>query len=166
MHWAFDKWSAPELIATAEAQADPTALAQEIVNQKADKLADEMVNKLCGQESSEMSVAEGDLFITFDPSKSMYNKCITIGGKMPVDCLSAGECQLKIGTVKHYYPQLYGKTITTTDALLLANNPTQARTFTKDCAIKIDGCIWNWTTANDDPTYYETIIPIIRQITN
>jgi hypothetical protein len=128
-----------------------------------EELRAEMMGRLHRGESG-VVLDEGEVLFTFDPNSSMRERCTRIGGSQPLDCLSMGPYQLKVGTIQHYYPTLYGKEITALDAIVLANDDEQAREFAERCIIEIQGCIWNWSAALSDRQYFEIVVPIIRKI--
>lgn len=136
-----------------------------VAEKTADELRDEMAAKIWDAESKKYEPAAGEVFHTFDPSKAMYDKCIRIGGKRPIDCDSYGPMQIKIGTIQHFWPKMYGgESISQLDAIALTQDVTKAKKFFTDCAVIVEGCVWEWTTASKHEEYFRVVIPVIRKL--
>lgn len=116
-----------------------------------------------GGESGKHEPKEGEILPVFDPSRAMYADCIRIGGWMHKDCLSYGPRQIKIGTIQHYWTQLYGVEISEKEARTVAEGQQSSHDFFMDCSIKIEGCVWNWTAAQKERGKVEILIKIIRK---
>lgn len=128
---------------------------------------EELENKLdaivWGGETDHLIMDEGDIFPVFDPSPSMYQTCARIGGKQHKDCISYGPRQEKIGTIQHYYPQLYGKEVSDREARDIAEGNESSRRFFLDCAVQIKGCANNWTAFNNKKQEGQIYIDLIRE---
>lgn len=150
----------PMKVAVAHADETDQALALKSI----DQLKQDLIAKIWQSETGTYVQKDGELLITYDPTKAMIASgvCLVIGGKRPIDCDSYGPMEEKIGTIINYWPQLYGTSITQVEAFTVANDPVQAKKFFIDCSTKISGCIFNWTYANNNPVYFNIVIPIIR----
>jgi len=113
-------------------------------------------------ESRKYTPENGEILKVFDPSKSMYGKCIQQFNR-DLDCISWGPMQIKIGTVQHYWPQLYGVEITERDALEVALDLKKSQQFFVDCSVKLKGCAWNWTAAMNNKAQVQLYIDLIRE---
>lgn len=131
---------------TAEAWELP-----EVVRGDTTKLEAQLVDIVWGGESGHYVPVKGETLPTFDPSSSMYASCIKIGGRHPKDCLSYGPFQLKIGTVQHYAPEVYGREVSEREARDIAEGLDTARHFFVTCSVEVRGCVKNWTTAMTCP---------------
>jgi hypothetical protein len=146
---------APKVFAgiTKEAQAYKTI----------EELKEEMVGKIWSNESGKLNHPKGELFVTYDQAMRESGVCTKQGGHRPKDCDSYGPMQIKLGTLQYYWKKLYGTTITDIDALLLTQDTEKSKAFFLDCAIKIEGCVFNWTYAKKNPEYFNIVLPIIRK---
>ena len=114
-------------------------------------------------ESGAHTMEDGEIFPVFDPSSSMYQQCIRIGSRQHKDCISYGPRQEKIGTIQHYYPILYGKTVSDREARDIAEGNESSKRFFLDCAVKIKGCANNWTTFAKHQVEGQLYIDLIRE---
>jgi hypothetical protein len=149
-----------EVVALKELTPDRLATAIE-------KLKTEVVDKLMSLESSGVSPVGGTMFITFDPSDSMYSHCITRFGIMNIDCLSFGPLQMKVHTIQGWQKALGDKVDDDQDAMTLAMDTKEAKAFAKRVIFGIKGSIWSWTKAKDTAehkTWFETRISLIREL--
>lgn len=145
---------APEIVFAAEVKGE--GLTVEQLEAKLDAI-------VWHGESKGLVMEEGDIFPVFDPSQSMYQKCIKIGGKQHKDCLSYGPRQEKIGTIQHYYKKLYDKEVSDREARDIAEGNESSRRFFLDCAVKVKGCANNWTAFNNHKTEGQLYIDLIRE---
>ncbi len=113
-------------------------------------------------ETQNTIVKDGEIFSSFDPNSKMRSVCMRIGGKRPLDCESYGPLQEKLGTIQYYAPQVYGHTVTQQDAMLIANDTAKAEDFFLQCSLKVEGCVWNWTSANNNRAIVTSLIQKIR----
>lgn len=127
---------------------------------KISELKKEVVEKLRKCESAGFN--EDDGLITFDPSSKMKSKCATVGA-MNKQCLSFGEFQYKIDTLKSYYLKLYNKKLTTKEAIEIALNTKKSRALTNDIIFKEIGGIYNWKNCEARNNLGERI-EIIREL--
>lgn len=124
----------------------------------------ELLQIIRKHETTNRVIKEGEIFSSFDPNSKMRASCMVTGGKRPIDCESYGIYQEKIGTVMAYAPQLYGHEVTQIEAMTIANDEEKASDFLLQCAVKIQGCIWNWTSANNNHAVVEDLINKIRDL--
>ena len=124
----------------------------------------ELINLIWEKETGKWSPKEGEIAPTFDPNSKQYESCIRIGGHMPKDCISYGPMQEKIGTVQHYAPQVYGRELTEREARDIAEGLQSSQYFFIECAIKVEGCVWNWTSATNNRDYVNSLVSIIREL--
>ena len=131
----------------------------------AEELREEMAGKIWDAESKKYQPEPGEVFHTFDPNKAMYERCIKIGGKRPIDCDSYGPMQIKIGTIQHFWPKMYnGAEISQLDAIAMTQDVEKSKKFFTDCAVLVEGCVWEWTTASKHEEYFKVVIPVIRKL--
>ena len=74
--------------------------------------------------------------------------------------------QIKLGTLQWFYPKVYGKEVSQMEALAITQDLEQAKRFFVDCAVKVEGCVWYWSTAEKHKAYFEVVIPLIRVLEN
>lgn len=134
------------------------------LEEKIEELKDEVRTKILNGESAGIVVEEGALFPTFDPYGAILDKCRRIGGKMDLDCLSFGQLQFKLSTIIKYEKDLNGNDITEMEALVIAHDTERASKLFDDIVYGVEGGIWNWSVAEHDKSYYNTVIPIIRKL--
>lgn len=141
----------------------------EVVPQTAAELREELASIIrSGRdgksgESGGAKLKEGEVFYTVDPNSKMEVNCLR-KGRRPIDCESWGLYQEKIGTIQHYAMRVYGHEVTQVEALTIALDEEKAKEFMLECAIKVDGCVWNWTAAENNRAYVEVIVPLIRKL--
>lgn len=121
----------------AHADADPTALAQEMYGKSIDSLKSEVVQAL---EVCESQGVEG--LIVFD-----QNKEGTLKGK---HIASIGVLQFKVSTVQEYEHDLYQKDLSDKEAILVALDKARAEALATDIIFKVQGGLWNWTCATPE----------------
>lgn len=131
---------------------------------KIELLKTEVRDKIMKGESAGIVTDEGELFPTFDPYSAILEKCARIGGKMDLDCLSFGPLQFKLSTIILYEKQLNGLDITEMEALVIAHDVELASQLFDEIVYNVEGGIWNWSVAQHDKNYYNTVIPIIRKL--
>lgn len=159
------KFTPSEITATAHADTRSPELKGLTIEQLENKL-DAIVwgVESTGKVGKGLTMEEGEIFPTFDPSKAMYAQCIKIGGKQPKDCLSYGPRQEKIGTIEYYWPKLHdGATITDSDARDVAENNQNSKRFFLDCSVQIKGCADNWTSFSNHKTEGQIYLDLIRE---
>lgn len=115
---------------------------------KVEKLKDEVVNKIAQCETKN---APQDMAIV----KYDNNSRGTLTGK---NVASIGVMQFKIGTVQHFYKELYGKDISNYEATLIALDNDKAKKLAKEAIFGIKGAVFHWTCANDEIIGEVTII--------
>lgn len=129
-----------------------------------EQLKEELAHIVWKGETGNYKMGQGEIFPVFDPSRAMYDKCIRIGGKQHIDCLSYGPFQIKIGTIMYYWPQLHkGVKISESEARSVAEGMESSKQFFLDCSIQIEGCAWNWTAALNNKAEVALLIKLIRQ---
>ena len=155
----------PELKYTApKVEAAELPIEKQFVGLSVEQLEEKLDAIVWQGESKGHTMAEGEIFPTFDPSSKMYEQCIRIGGKQHKDCLSYGPRQEKIGTIQHYWPQLHdGEKISDKEARDIAEGNESSRRFFLDCAVKIKGCANNWTAFNNNKDIGQIYIDLIRE---
>ena len=117
-------------------------------DKRVEKLKDEVVNKIAQCESKN---APQDMAIV----KYDNNSRGTLTGK---NVASIGVMQFKIGTVQHFYKELYGKDISNYEATLIALDNDEAKKLAKEAIFGIKGAVFHWTCANDEIIGEVTII--------
>ena len=132
--------------------------------QKIEALKDEVMAKIMKGESAGIVTTKGELFPTFDPYRAILDDCRRIGGKMNLDCLSFGPLQFKLSTIILFEKELNGNDITEMEALVIAHDMELASKLFDDIVYGVEGGIWNWSVAQHDKSYYNTVIPIIRKL--
>jgi hypothetical protein len=140
-------------------------LAGEKVQARVDELKKEVVEKIRNDESG-IAFSDGDVFYTHDPTESDYADCRRIGGKRAIDCDSWGPLQFKIPTIQHFYQTLYNEQISEKEALLVALDEEKATNLAIDIIINVEGGVYEWSSAYRREDYYNTIIPLIRDLDN
>lgn len=140
--------------------------AEDNATKTAQELREEMIAIIWDGESDSYQPKAGEVFHTYDPDRAMRESgvCLREGGKRPIDCDSYGVMQIKIGTLQDMYPQVYGESISQIDAIMLTQDPARAKQFAVDCWVKVEGCVWRWTTAEKHAEYFNTVLPIIRKL--
>jgi hypothetical protein len=136
----------------------------ERLREKIREMKDEVLDILHEGESNGKEMEDGELFYTNDPNSRMREECSRIGGRRNINCDSFGPLQMKIGTIQHFNMKMYGKEITQVDALLLALDLEGAKKWTEDCFMLIEGCIWEWTSAQAHKPFLVRHIPLIREL--
>ena len=136
------------------------------IEEKVVDLKNEVRNKIMNRESAGIVVEAGDLFPTFDPSRSNMDSCRRVGGKMNLDCLSFGPLQFKLSTIIYYEKEINNVDVTEMEALVIAHDLERSSKLFDDIVYNVEGGIWNWSAALIDPGYYNTVIPIIRNLIN
>lgn len=132
---------------------------KEIVEQ----LQHEVIARLQRDESGG-EASGGDVLYVNDPQSSLRGECARIGGMRHIECDSWGVMQFKIPTVMWFYSQLYGEEITEKQALMIALDDDKARALASDAIFQIEGAVWHWSAADNDPSYYAYQIPFIRSL--
>lgn len=115
---------------------------------KVEKLKDEVVNKIAKCESG--NISQDVALVKYD-----NNSRGTLTGK---NVASLGVMQWKVGTVQHFYKQLYGKDLTNYEATVLALNNEEAKKLAKEAIFGIKGAVFHWTCANDEIIAEVTLI--------
>lgn len=107
----------------------------------------------------------GDLKYVNDPRDSEMGECARRGGQRSLKCDSWGDYQFKVPTVQYFHQKLYGKTVSQTEAMLIALDNTKAEALLMDVVIKIPGSFPdNWTnTYKKDAQYFDHTITLIRE---
>lgn len=131
---------------------------------KIDALKDQLAAIVHQGETKGLKVKQGEIFSSFDPNSKMRAACMQIGGRRQLDCESYGPYQIKIGTVQHYAVQVYGHEVTQLDAMTITTDPEKSKDFFVQCSLKVTGCAWNWTAANNNRVAVETLINVIRTL--
>ena len=126
-------------------------------------LTEKLVAIVHNGESQGKVMTAGAIFSVFDPSAAMKAQCQTPGTRS-LDCESYGPYQEKIGTIQHYAPQVYGHSVTQMDAMAIANDNDKAKDFFVQCAVKVNGCVWNWTSASANRAQVQILIDTIRSL--
>lgn len=122
-----------------------------------------------GKESDNYTMKEGDIFETFDPASSEYQRCITKGGRQPKYCLSRGPRQIKLTMIQTYWPQMHNEQITDKEGRDIAEGNESSRRFFLDCAATIGTptdpykCAEEWTSFNRRATEGQIYIDLIRE---
>lgn len=148
---------------TVSATNEHSVIEMGLMGKRVNEMKEELADFVCGKESAGIKVKSGDIFGTFDPSRAMAKRCSAVGGVQPIDCMSYGICQEKVGTIQHYAPQVYGHSVTQKEAFGIATDDKQARKFFVDCSIKVEGCVWNWSKAKEHPEYVRAKVEDIRK---
>lgn len=115
-------------------------------------------------ESQGKVMKEGEIYPVFDPSRKMRARCMQVGTVRPIDCESYGPYQEKIGTIQYYAPQVYGHSVTQSEAMDIANDNDKAKDFFVTCAINVSGCAWDWTSAVNHRETVQALIDTIREM--
>ena len=123
-----------------------------------------VVRKLKDGESAGLKNTDNKMLITVDPIRSERAKCTRIGGRMGEDCVSVGVMQFKISTVKLYEKKLYGKTVTSKEAMLIALDDMQAMKLAKDIIFEVKGAVWQWGFASSHHDWFNKEISDIRRL--
>jgi hypothetical protein len=129
-----------------------------------EKMKNEVVEHLATLEGANTIVAGNQIFMTFDPSESSRSRCTRSGGIMDINCLSFGELQMKVGTIQMWYKQLGKGEISDMDAMNLAIDDKDARSFAKEVIFGIQGSVWHWAKAKKHREWFDTRITIIREL--
>ncbi len=127
-----------------------------------EKLEEKLTAIVWHGESRNYVPKDGEILKVFDPSSSTYASCIQQFNR-DLDCISWGPMQIKIGTLQHYWPKLYGTEISQRDALDVALDLKKSQRFFVDCAAQLKGCVWNWTAAQKHPVEVELYVNLIRE---
>lgn len=177
MEWVNNETSAMHLDETDTMAVDVSAMVEApkdvivdmfvpepTMEEKLEELKDEVRNKIMKIESGSIVTDTGEMFATFDPPRSKYEKCRRIGGKMDLECLSFGPLQFKIPTIIYYEKKINDRDVTEKEAFEIAHDLEEASRLFDDIIYNEEGGIWNWSAAKDDPEYYTNVIPIIRKL--
>lgn len=100
-----------------------------------DKMKFMIVEEVRGCEGQ--SYKESDGLVTFDPK---------IGGKNDATAMSYGTLQFKKSTVIYYYKLLYGKVITSKEAVLIALDDERSGQLATDIMFKTKNMANDWAT--------------------
>jgi len=139
-------------------QEKELSLEETIVN-----LKEEVVARIIREESGS-GHKEGELLYAHDPQKAKRGTCARIGGKRDINCDSWGILMFKLPTIIFYYKTLYGQEISEKEALLIAIDDEKAKELASDIIFEVEGGVWNWSVAYNDPEYYAHIIPFVRSL--
>lgn len=115
---------------------------------KVEKLKDDVVNKIAQCESRN---APQDIAIV----KYDNNSRGTLTGK---NVASIGVMQWKVGTVQHFWKELYGEDISNYEATLIALDNDKAKKLAKEAIFGVKGAVFHWTCANDEIVAEVTLI--------
>lgn len=108
--------------------------------EKVDALKNKLVDEIAQCESH--NAPQDKALIVYD-----NNSKGTLKGK---NVPSIGVMQFKVGTVQHFWKQLYGESLTDYEATMIALNNEQAKKLAKDAIFGIKGALWHWTCATQD----------------
>lgn len=130
------------------------------------ELKAEMVDKIWSAESQKFEPAEGEVWMIYDPPKALREsgRCQQGGKKLAWECFSFGPMQWKIETLQGFYKEIHGQTISEMEAMAIANDLQKSQDLAFECWIKVEGCVWHWTTAEKNRQYFEIVIPIARKL--
>lgn len=133
----FNNWYAGQEM-VAHADADPTALAQEMYGKSIDSLKDEVINSLAAGENGDGQALPGYV----DDNKA---------GTLPrKDKVSYGCMAFKISTVQRFSKQLHGSELSNLDAVLVALDCVKAKQLAKEAIFGITGALWEWSAATPE----------------
>lgn len=107
---------------------------------KLEALKDDVVNQIAQCESGNAS--QDTAIVKYD-----NNSRGTLTGK---NVASIGVMQFKVGTVQHFYKELYGKDISNYEATLIALDNDKAKKLAKEAIFGIKGAVFHWSCSNDD----------------
>lgn len=165
-------WGHPIVMETLDKELyanNAVAVAQEIEPEPVNKFSGittgEIENMLIQivweEESTGYRPQDGKLFKVFDPSDSMWEACTKQFNRI-LDCDSYGPMQIKIGTLRGMWKQMYGEEISEIDALLITQDLELSQKFFVDCSVLVKGCAWNWTGAKNHPIEVQLLVDQIR----
>lgn len=144
------KWPQKTLVYTAQ-RVEAAEIAESIRAQTMDlqELEERLDAIVWGGESQGYMLEEGEIYQTFDPNSAEYQSCIRKGGRQPEHCISWGPRQIKMTMIRHYWPILYGETLTDMEYFAIVNSNDGSRRFFLDCAAQVKGCANRWSSATD-----------------
>lgn len=149
-------------IPVAEADEIKPGMSVEVLEAKLDEI-------VWGKESQSYVMQEGDIFETFDPADSEYQKCTKVGGRQPKYCLSRGPRQIKLSMVQTYWPKMHGKSLSDKEGRDVAEGNESSRRFFLDCAVTVGTkadpykCANEWTTFKKNGVRGQIYIDLIRE---
>ena len=147
-----------------EIEQPTTEATREKLEKKIEQMTNEILDEVKKGESHGANITAGQLFYTNDPHSTVKEACSRIGGKRKIDCDSWGLYQFKIPTVIHYSKTLHNQDLSETEAMLIALDPVKSRSLARDIIIKVEGGVWEWSSATKNQAYFERTIPLIREL--
>ena len=130
-----------------------------------DDMIDDMLARLSLLEGKNDALdSDGQLNYGNDPVERNYTACKQIGGWRKSECDTWTKYRWSIATAQHFYQKLYGESITEKEMLIKLLDDEFVDTFTAQAILEVPGAIWHWHGAKRDKEYFDTVIPIIRDL--
>jgi hypothetical protein len=166
MNWLDSQMVVAKSTRNTAAKAFVAEASENVAVKTADEIREEMIGKIWGGESQKYQPEEGEVWMIYDPPRALREsgKCQQGGRALPWECFSFGPMQWKIETLQGFHKQIHGTEISEMEAMAIANDLERSQELAFECWVKVEGCIWHWTTAEAHAEYFRTVLPIVRKL--